>query len=667
MTAAVASRPVSDTADRLLWTAGIAAGASLPHWPTLPVWVPVLLCLSIAWRLAGAMFRWPLPNMAARVALAILSFGAVLAQYRTINGLQAGTALLVVMVALKFLESRTSRDQMVLIIIAYFLLFASLLVDRGVPMVLYLLGFVWFTTVGLLQLGRRGPLLANLDTAKRAGRLLLQALPIMLVLFIFFPRLPGPLWGIPGATSSARSGLTDSMSPGDLTELGLSDEVAFRVEFFGRPPGPDRLYWRGPVLAKFNGRTWSTDGPGMRPGMVDLLEFRGEPINYRVMLEPHDRHWVFALDMPAEWTDDRNIVMESRYQLVRFPRSIRSRFDYEVTSYPEYRTHDELTDRLREYYLRLPADSNPRSRALAEQWRRETTSSREIIDKALAIFRTELFFYTLTPPPLGAHTADEFLFQTREGFCEHYSSAFTILMRAAGIPARVVTGYQGGELNPLGEYYIVYQSNAHAWTEVWLEDEGWIRVDPTAAVAPDRISSGLSGRSLAGEQIRRGTLDNFPWLRQVLLAWDAANTSWHAFVIGYGPNLQRALLERLGISRPHWTKLAILAVATVALVSALLAFYLRWASHAKRPRDRATALFARFCRKVERAHVRPRAPTEGPLDFGTRAAAALPTAATQIDAITRAYLRTRYEPAPGLEPLERLRTLVRTFKAAPTR
>jgi transglutaminase-like putative cysteine protease len=174
-------------------------------------------------------------------------------------------------------------------------------------------------------------------------------------------------------------------------------------------------------------------------------------------------------------------------------------------------------------------------------------------------------------------------------------------MRAAGIPARVVTGYQGGERNPLGEYYIVYQSNAHAWTEVWLEDEGWVRVDPTAAVAPDRISSGLSGRSLTGEQTGRGTFDEFPWLRQVLLAWDAAKTSWHAFVIGYGPDLQRALLEALGVSRPHWAKLATLAAVAVALVSGLLAFYLSWVSRSRPPRDRAAALFERFCRKLERA------------------------------------------------------------------
>jgi transglutaminase-like putative cysteine protease len=661
---AVIARRDDETPQRLLWTAGIAGAASLPHWPILPIWILGLLCVSVAWRLACAHLGWPMPNMVARIVLALLSFAAVLAQYQTINGIEAGTALLVVMVALKFLESTTARDQLVLVIISYFLLFAATLGDRGPLMLVYLFAVVWLTTVGLLQLGRVGPLLGGRATIRQAGRLLLQALPIMAILFVLFPRLPGPLWGIPGAESRGRSGLSDTMSPGDLTELGLSDDVAFRVDFYGLVPGPDRLYWRGPVLSVFNGRTWSSDGPAMRPGMVDLLELSGEPLDYRVMLEPHDRRWVFALDMPVSWSPDLDIRMENHYQLVRTRRPIRSLFDYEVRSYPEYRTKEVLNERTRDYYLRLPPEGNPRSRSLAEQWRAESSNDREIIAKALALFRAEPFFYTLTPPPLGANTADDFLFQTREGFCEHYASAFTILMRAAGIPARVVTGYQGGERNPLGEYYIVYQSNAHAWTEVWLDGEGWVRVDPTAAVAPDRISSGLSGRSLADEETRRSALANWPWLRRAMLAWDAAQTYWDVWVVGYGPELQRALLEALGISRPNWSKLLALAAGTVLLASLTLTMYLSWSFRRRRHRDRAAAAFDQFCRRIERARVTPRRAGEGPLDFGRRAASSLPQNAEQIDAITRAYLRARYEPHEGSAALDQLVRLVRSFRPA---
>ncbi|MFL2547387.1 MAG: DUF3488 and DUF4129 domain-containing transglutaminase family protein [Candidatus Rariloculaceae bacterium] len=650
--------------DRLIWTAGIIAGASLPHWTTLPLWAPVLLLACIAWRLSGALLRWHLPNRPIRIALALIALAAVLGRYHTLNGVEAGSALLVVMVALKFLETRSHRDQLLLIIISYFLLFAGLLASRSMIIVFFLIAFVWLTTVGLMQLGRRGPLLDSRSTVRLSGKLLLQALPIMLVLFVFFPRLPGPLWGIPGADTNGRSGLSETMSPGDITELGLSDEIAFRVEFFGSPPGPGQLYWRGPVLSNFDGRAWSSNGVELRGPIVETLEFSGDPINYRVMLEPHGRRWVFALDMPAEWPDDERILMESHYQLIRFAR-IRSRQDYTLTSYPQYYAGEQISDAQRNVYLDIPASFNPRTRALAQEWRNAGASSREIIQNALQIFRNETFYYTLTPPPLGTHSADEFLFDTREGFCEHYASAFTVLMRAAGIPARVVTGYQGGELNPLGQYYIIYQSNAHAWTEVWLEDEGWVRVDPTAAVAPDRISSGLSNGSRAGERSGVGAFGNMAWLRDMALAYDAANTYWNDWILGYGPEIQNALLRSLGMSRPHWSKLIGLGVAILVVMLAGLSIYLGWIYRKGRQNDPAARYFARFVRKLRRANVAPRLLSEGPVDFGNRAANEVPDAANSIAEITDAYVRARYERDDDNDQLERLKHLVRGFKADP--
>ncbi len=653
-----------DETYRLIWTAGVVAGASLPHWSTLPVWAPMLLCVCIGWRLAGDLLRWPLPNSFIRIVFAIVAFATVLGRYHTLNGIEAGSALLIVMVALKFLETHTSRDQLVLTIISYFLLFAGLLGQRNVFIVAYLLGFVWFTTIGLMQLGRRGPLLGTWPTAKLAGKLLLQALPIMLILFVFFPRLPGPLWAIPNANTSGRSGLSDTMSPGDLTELGLSDDVAFRVEFQGPPPGADELYWRGPVLSNFNGRTWSGEGVQLRGQIVDTLKFSGDPIDYRVMLEPSGRRWVFALDMPAAWPDGEGILMESHYQLIRFPRSIRSRQDYNLTSYPTYYAGEVLTDAQRNVYLDLPDHNNPRSRELAARWSGNNSEPREIIRNALDLFRAETFYYTLTPPALGEHTADEFLFQTREGFCEHYASAFTILMRAAGIPARVVTGYQGGELNPLGRYYIIYQSNAHAWTEVWLEDEGWVRVDPTAAVAPDRIRLGISGGSLAGQRSTEG-FASLKWVRDLALAWDAANTYWSDWGLGYGPELQNALLRSLGMARPHWSKLIGLGAALLALLLGSLMIYLTWIYRTGQRTDPAARYFGKFCRKLSRAKVAPRRPDEGPVDFGRRAAEAVPDASVTIGEITEAYVRARYEPDHGGDELERLKALVRNFDPNP--
>ena len=254
--------------------------------------MPVLLLTAIGWRFGIELYRWPTPPRPVRLVLAVGAFCAVLLQYRTLNGVEAGSALLVVMVALKFLESRNQRDQLVLIMISYFLMFASLLSERGPLVAAYVVLLVWLTTVALIQIGRRGEFLPYRATGALSGRLLLHALPVMAALFVLFPRLPGPLWAIPGSTSSGATGLNDTMSPGDITNLGLSDEVAFRVEFDGQPPRANDLYWRGPSLTHFNGRTWSMLQGGRRGERVaDTIEYRGEPTSYRVMLEPNGRNW----------------------------------------------------------------------------------------------------------------------------------------------------------------------------------------------------------------------------------------------------------------------------------------------------------------------------------------------------------------------------------------
>jgi transglutaminase-like putative cysteine protease len=649
---------------RLLWTAGVVVGASLLHWPKLSLWIPVALCAAVAWRLLATLIRWPLPNRALRLLMAFLAFSAVLMQYKTINGVTAGSALLVVMVALKFLELRTQRDQLVLMIIAYFLVFASLLYQRGAFTGLYLLAFVWVTTVGLLQLGRRGPLLPSWPTAKLAGRLLLQAVPIMVVLFILFPRLPGPLWAIPGDTSSGATGLSETMSPGDITDLGLSDEVAFRAEFLNAPPAPSDFYWRGPVLENFNGRSWTRD-PGIRRRVHDTLEFIGEPTQYRVMLEPHGHRWAFALDMPESWTGRRDVAMGSDYQLrVFLGDGIESRIDYQVTSYTDYRALEPLTEAEVARFRRLPPDSNPRTRALAASWLTDNPTAEQIIARALNVFRGEEFFYTLTPPALGRHTADEFIFETREGFCEHYASAFAIMMRAAGLPARVVTGYQGGELNAIGQYYIVRQSDAHAWTEIWLADEGWVRVDPIEAVAPERIASGSSRGALARQNDGRRAFANMAWVRTAMYAWDTFNTYWNDWVIGYGPRLQRSIMEYLGLERPRWSQLIGIAVgATISLLIAL-SLYLAWSFRGRVHQDPAARSFARFSAKLTRLRVAPKTPNEGPVAYAERAKSALPGAAPEIERIVQSYLKARYEPDQNRRSLAELVDSVSRFKPA---
>jgi len=652
---------------RLLWTAAIVLGASLPHWPTLPFWIIGLLCTAVAWRFAGSLYGWPMPPRALRMLLAVGMFCTVLFQYRTLNGVEAGSALLVVMVALKFLESRNQRDQLVLVMISYFLMFASVLTERGPLTAAYLVMLVWLATVALLQIGRRGELLANRKTAALGGRLLLHALPVMVVLFVLFPRLPGPLWAIPGSTSSGASGLNDTMSPGDITNLGLSDEVAFRVEFDSRPPRASALYWRGPSLTHFNGRTWSMlQGSRRSERVADSIEYRGEPTSYRVMLEPNGRNWAFALDMPARWSGDTSLRMGSDYQLGTFfgePR--RRRLDYRVTSHVDYSAREPLTAGEIDLFKALPDNSNPRARALAASWLTDGPTGAEIIARAMNYLRSQPFEYTLTPPALGAQPVDEFLFETREGFCEHYASALTVLLRAAGLPARVVMGYQGGELNAIGGYYIVRQSDAHAWTEVWLEDEGWVRVDGVAAVAPERVALGSTrlgqgGAGIVGAALRAG------WLRQLALVWDAVDTRWQAWVIGYGPEFQRALLDSLGFDnlRRAQRQAVLLGLAVAVTVGMLLglSLYLRARQHRRAPVDRAAQCFATFTRHLARLEVPKRAPSEGPRAYAERAVRSLPQEESRIGAVVALYLAARYEPDTDRAALAELEHQVAAFR-----
>jgi transglutaminase-like putative cysteine protease len=665
--APAAATPAADLA-RLQWTTAIVALATLPHWTTLPFWVPLLLCFAIAWRLAIAAFEWPAPIRTLVLLLGLAGFTAVPLSYRTINGVEAGGALLVWAIALKVLESKGYRDQLLLIMLSYLLVFVSLLTARGPLTGLYLLLLVWLTTVGLLQLSRRGPLLDLRSTGALAGRLLLQSLPLMLALFVLFPRLPGPLWAIQGTSTSATSGLGDTVNPGGITSLALSDEIAFRAEFLSAPPAARDLYWRGPTMTNFDGRTWSMQ-IGDRRNVAASLEYLGAPTEYRVMLETNGRSWAFALEMPKLAQDERMVRIGTDYQLRTYPGTPRgTRLDYTLTSYTRFRALEPLSEGEREMFRRLPPESSPRTRALVQGWLADKLGPEEIIERGMAYLRSQPFFYTLTPPELGEQPVDEFLFDTREGFCEHYASAFTVMMRAAGLPARIVTGYQGGELNGLGGYYIIRQSDAHAWTEVWLEGRGWVRVDPVSAVAPERVALGSWRSALAGERVPGSALRRLEWVRRALLAWDAATTYWNEWVIGYGPQLQRALLDALGLDgaarSERWSKLLLLCVGATLVGSLLVTLQLAWRRRRRTPVDEAAREFAAFTRRLTRVDVPARAPSEGPAAYGVRAAKRLPHAAGEIRAIVAAYLRARYERDADLSALSELRARVASFRPA---
>ncbi len=371
--------------------------------------------------------------------------------------------------------------------------------------------------------------------------------------------------------------------------------------------------------------------------------------------------------MPAEWSAPRHqtIGMQSDYQLRFFFRNgTNARFDYEVTSYTEYSAREVLDDDQKAVYLDLPAGYNPRTHDLMREITAGGPDDLTVIERALSIFRNDDFFYTLTPPALGTHSVDEFIFESKEGFCEHYASTFAFMMRAAGIPARVVTGYQGGELNALGNYFIIRQSNAHAWTEVWLDDEGWVRVDPISAVAPERIALGSSTSALSGSVAPGSALTRIGWLRNAALAWDAMQTYWNNWIVSYGPQLQRALLESIGFERPRWGEIFALAIAATAVCLAFFAGYFAWTARRKQSMDPAEMQFLRFMRRMKRLRVPAREAAEGPIAFATRASLSAPAYGEHIRNIVAAYLRARYEPDRDERALVELRRLVDQFRPA---
>jgi transglutaminase-like putative cysteine protease len=620
----------------LPWTMGALAVSLAPHLPYLPFWISGGFIGCAVWRYVIERRRRMLPSRWVRGGLALVCFLGVFGTYSSISGVGPGSALLAIMAALKLLETRKRRDQFVLLFISIFLVMSSLLREQFLWSLPYVIGSTLIILTAWLRMSAGAT-----ETAKQSfttsGRLLLYAAPLAIAMWVLFPRLSSPFWAVPIDTSRATSGLSDTMSPGDISSLSMSDEVAFRVRFDGEVPESRDLYWRGLVMTRFNGRTWTGSEPRVGTPVEDQISFRGEPVSYELTLEPTRQQWVFALDMPKEWSIER-AFMGPQQQLVHVT-PIEQRVAYRVTSYPDYVVQARLPSIYRKWYLSVPDDGNRRSAELARQMREEAGSDTAYIEAVLAKFHDEEYFYTLQPPPLGSNPVDRFLFDTRQGFCEHYASAFAFMMRSAGIPSRIVLGYQGGEINPIGGHLIVRQSDAHAWTEVWLERYGWYRIDPTAAVAPERIEYGTRGATLDGVGELWGFTAPPQFLQDLTMTWDALNAKWNEWVLGYGPETQNKFLEWLGMVDPNWRKMLLTLVGSVvALILMISAFMmLRYRPPAK---DRASILYNKFIRKTGlRRNV-----GETEQKFALRAATDSSLPFDCVTSVTGAYLDARYGP-----------------------
>ncbi len=640
----------------LPWTLAALGFSMAPHMQYLPLWITGAFLICATWRIEIERRRRALPHPWIRVVLALVCFlGVVVAYDGEVSGVGPGSALLAIMAALKLLETRKRRDQFVLLFISIFLVMASLLREQFVWSLPYLLLAVVLTMTAWLRmsLADDGGEPGVKQSFRTSSRLILYATPLMLAMWILFPRISTPFWAIPVDTSSATSGLSDRMSPGDISSLSLSKAVAFRVKFESSVPEPRDQYWRGLVLYHFNGRTWTGWEPGMDSDARDELFVSGDPIRYQVTMEPTRQQWVFALDIPLEWSRSE-IFMGPQYQLAK-EQPVDQRMAYDATSYTQYRIDPQMTPFFRPRYTRLPPRANPQTARLAQQMRMAAGSDEAFINDVLAKFHNEEFYYTLEPPALGNNPVDRFLFDTQEGFCEHYASAFAVMMRAAGIPSRIVLGYQGGELNPLGSYLIVRQSDAHAWTEVWLPKRGWHRVDPTAAVAPERIESGMTGAMMSGMGAIWGLSTPLAWLHSMGLTWDALNAKWNDWILGYGPDQQESFLEWLGMEEPDWRKMMLTMTFLVAAIIGIISLVLV-ARYRPPPKDRAAILYKRFTQK---AGLPPNI-GEAPLAYSSRLSEDREALAADAECVTEQYLLARYAP-PNADAIASLESAVNGF------
>jgi transglutaminase-like putative cysteine protease len=640
----------------LLSTIIMVSLAVAPHVTHVNPWISAFYFVLAGLRLLALWRPRVLPGRFVLLLLTAAGLANVIAHHRLLIGRNAGVALLVSMLGLKLLESRGPRDLFVSVFLGYFLIVTQFLYSQSIGLAAYLAVIVVGLTAILVELSKARPSANPLWPLRRAGALLAQAVPLMLVLFVLFPRLSGPLWNLDMDSSSGVTGLTDRLSVGSVSNLSQSRAVAFRVEFGSHVPDYIQRYWRGPVFWTTDGKNWSAaaEPVGSKNPMSPGFSASGDEIAYTVTLEPTGQRWIFALDLPSRTPVWSSLTPD--FQLLA-ATPVNQEIRYRATSYPEYNT-GALSEDDRHRALQLPDNISPRMTALVKHWQGSDARATAVVGQALDYFRSKPFVYTLQPPVLGDNPTDEFLFETRRGFCEHYATSFTLLMRLAGIPTRVVAGYQGGEHNPHGDYYIVRQSDAHAWSEVWLQNRGWVRVDPTSAVAPERIERPFGvqdsgpGAPISFELRDPGIIRDL--FRQAGFATDALNMAWRRWVLDYDNERQGYLLELLGLDFVRDYALGVTAVLISGFMLLLVAAGLWGKTHTKA--DPVERQYRRFCHRLARRGLRRRS-YEGPRDFADRVVGNHPDLKPAVKQIVELYISLRYGP-----PTDRYRRNIQTLR-----
>ncbi len=651
----------------LAWLLVAQAVTILPLFIYLPFWIPMVWLFSLVWRVQIFRGAWAFPHNRVKTFLGLACIAGLVLSYSGAIGVEPLVAFLVMAFVLKLLEVRSRNDMLLIIYVGFIAVAAQFLFFQTMFIAFYGAISVLLLLSAWNYIYRSEPV--SIGKQLRLSLVLVaQSLPLMIILFLVMPRL-GSLWHVPLPQSPGVTGFSDSMSPGAISELSQSNAVAFRVTFDKETPasalpGRESWYWRGLVLDRFEGRTWTYDKhrfyqrSNSAAGVPDFWRLSVSPteprFQYEVLMEPHQQTWLFTLMMPVEVTSLENKIHFTSKYLAESTKPIAARTQYTVTSVNQYRADaNKLSAMVRQKNLRLPKDSNPRATALAEQWKEEALLPRAMIERALGMVR-QSFTYTLKPPPLGTHSVDEFLFITQKGFCEHFASSFVFLMRSAGVPARVVVGYQGGEMNPVENYVIVRQSDAHAWAEVWIAGEGWVRVDPTAAVSPLRVERGLQESLSENERALVKPMFSGAFLSGVMLRLDAMSYSWHQWVLGYNEERQAGLFKRLLGGTDAW-RIGAVFIGSVCLLLVLYFIVLTWKG-VKEYAYPEHALYAKLLKKLAKKGYTPEV-GESPATFLKRVARANKAWKPQLLVIVNLWESIAY--AEQDQYLERLRSKIR--------
>lgn len=643
-----------------LFLVAVIGWTVLPHLGHLPLWCALLTGVVLLWRTRLALANEALPNRWWLVAVLVVATGLTLWTHRTLLGKDAGVTMLVVLMALKTLELRARRDAFVVFFLGFFVVLTQFLYAQSLPVALAMLVAVWglLTALVLAHMPVGQPALRQ--AASLAARCALAGAPVMVLLFVFFPRV-GPLWGVP-ADGLSTTGLSMSMQMGSITELVADDSVALRVRFAGPAPPPAALYFRGPVLARFDGREWLPLAPPAAAAAQDLrpqLRTRGRMIDYEMTLEPSRLALLPLLEatIEAPRIDNLRVVAAGDLQW-RTSRPIAERMRFSAQAWLAFDLGPFEPAPQLAANLELPPGANPRTVAWAEALRAEPrfgrgdarADARALAQAVLDHIRTAGFVYTLTPGIYAEDgnldAIDAFWLDHKQGFCEHYAAAFVVVMRAMGVPARVVTGYQGADPEPLDGFYIVRQSNAHAWAEYWQEGRGWLRADPTAAVAPDRIV-----RSLRLEPARGFVANAIGGMSPALLArlrsgWEALNNRWNQWVLNYSRGQQLDLLKDIGFSAPSWEDLALVLIGALTTLSLAGAGWAWWERQRVEPWTRELARL----RAALRALGVDAAAHESPAAIGRRVSARFGSAGSSLAALLARLELQRYGREAANDP-----------------